>query len=459
MPRVLQTVTMPLPMETLPHVTLLGRPNVGKSSLLNAIVGRRLSVVDARPGTTRDRVVAYVSHRDRHFAMIDTGGITGERGTPLAVGMQRQIDYAVEAADLLCLVADVRAGCHPADLDIVRGLRTSGKPFVLVVNKVDTAAFEPATHEFGRLGLGAPLLVSALCRTGIQPLLDRIVELLPGARGLEAPPTPEMRLAIVGRRNAGKSTLVNRLAGEERVLVSEVPGTTRDAIDVRFEKEGRVYVAVDTAGLRRRGKMDDAVDHYTQIRTEQAIRHADVVLFLLDATAEISIVEKRLGEFIADEGRPCVLVLNKWDQAEARGIQPETYVEYVNERLPGLAYAPLTMISAKTGFNVPDAIDVAYQLFVQAGTRIPTARLNEVLEHAKELQSPPARGGRRPKIYFATQIDVRPPTIVLMVNDPLLFRVDYRRFLANRFREGLPFPEIPIRLHFKRRGSIRKKKP
>ncbi|MBI3096772.1 MAG: ribosome biogenesis GTPase Der [Planctomycetes bacterium] len=444
----------PLP----PHVTLLGRPNVGKSSLLNAIVGRRLSVVDARPGTTRDRVVAYVAHRDHHFALIDTGGITGERGTALAEGMQRQIEYAVEAADLLCLVTDVRAGCHPADQEIVRRLRTVGKPFVLVANKVDTPAFEPAAKEFARLGLGPPLPVSALCRIGIRGLLDRIVEGLPGGGGREALRAPEMRLAIVGRRNAGKSTLVNRLAGEDRVLVSEIPGTTRDAIDVRFEKDGKVYVAVDTAGLRRRGKMDDAVDHYSQIRTEQAIRHADVVLFLLDAGVEISILEKRLGEFVADEGRPCVLVLNKWDRAEEKGLQPEAYVEYVNERLPGIAFAPLTMISAKTGFNVEEMIDVAYQVYVQSGTRIPTARLNGVLEYAKELQSPPARGGRRPKIYFATQIDVRPPTIVLMVNDPSLFGADYRRFLSNRFRENLPFPEIPIRLHFKRRGPPRKRK-
>jgi GTP-binding protein len=438
----------------LPLVAIVGRPNVGKSSLLNALARRRVSIVEPTPGVTRDRVSVRLAHAGRTFELMDTGGIGMEDGTPLAAAVARQIEAAIAAADVILFALDVRDGVTALDLRVAARLRAAGRPVLVVANKVDTAAFEPAAAEFHRLGFGDPAPVSALQREGLADLLDRLVERLPAAADAP-PPDPVLRLAVVGRRNVGKSTLVNALAREERVIVSEIPGTTRDAVDVRFERRGRAFVVIDTAGLRKKGKVEDAIELFGRMRTERALLRADVALFLLDVREPVTEVDKKLAQAIEAAGKPCVIALNKWDAAEkAKG--PEAYLDYVRRALPGLAWAPVTVMAAKTGFRVWPAVELAESLHAQAGTTVATAALNRIVRAAAEWAHPRVTRGRIPKIYYATQAGVRPLRFVLFVNDPRCFTPDYRRFLAGKFREMLSCPEVPIRLELRGKGERRK---
>lgn len=436
----------------LPVVAIVGRPNVGKSSLLNALARQRVSIVDAMAGVTRDRVSAVCDHDDVYFELVDTGGHGIVDRDDLTAHVEQQIAQAIEQATLVLFVVDVRAGVTPLDVEVAELLRRANVRVQLVANKCDSADLDPQAVEFLSLGFGEALCVAAAHRRGQGALLTWMAEQL--AEGNEKPAEPVMKVAVVGKRNAGKSTFINALAGEERVIVSEVPGTTRDAVDVRFEKDGRTLVAIDTAGVRKRRKIADNVEFYSLARAARSIRRADVVLFMIDAALPVGQVDKRLARYVAEEFKPCVIVINKWDLATGKAT-PEDYGEYLGKILPEVRYAPVSFTTANTSRNVLGTIDLASNLFKQACTRVGTGRLNQLLKEALDVRGPSRkRGQKAPKIYYATQVSTAPPTLVLFVNDPKAIRTEYQRFLLNRLRDLLPFPEIPIRLVLRpRRGT------
>ncbi len=433
----------------LPVAVIIGRPNVGKSSLLNALARERISIVDARAGITRDRVSAIVEHHDRYIELVDTGGLGIVDDDHLEEHVEGQIHYAIDRADVVLFVVDAHDGITPLDRRVAERLRRLKTPIILVANKVDTPRHTAEAAEFIRLGFGEPLCVAALHGSGRRPLLDRLCAAL-GPDAGDAPEIPVMKLAIVGKRNAGKSTLVNALAGEQRVIVSEIPGTTRDAVDVRFEKDGQVFIAIDTAGVRRKKSMDD-IDFYSYTRALRSIRRADVVMHLIDATVPISDVDVKLAAAVREEYKPVVLAINKWDLARGRA-EPESYDAYLARVLPGLDYAPVAIMTAATGKNVDAAVDLARSLHKQAHTRVSTGQLNAALRTILEARGPsPKRGTRPVKILYATQVNVAPPTLVFFCNHPSLVSDNYRRFMENRLREVLPFREVPMRLLFRPR--------
>jgi GTP-binding protein len=431
----------------LPVVVIVGRPNVGKSSLLNLLARERVSIVDARAGITRDRVSVTVAHEDSYFEVVDTGGIGIVDDDSLEEHVEGQIHYAIERATLVVFVVDANAGITPLDQRVTEQLRRLDKPVILVANKADDPKHEALAGEFHRLGFGEPLRMSAVHARGRTELLDRLATALGGA----APPDePEMKLAIVGKRNAGKSTLVNALAGEPRVIVSEVPGTTRDAVDVRFERDGKVFVAIDTAGVRKKARMQD-VDFYSYTRALRSIQRADVVLFLIDATVPVAEVDLKLAAAVLDETKPVVIGINKWDLARDRAAA-EDFADYLTEVMPALRHAPISFLIATTGHNVDATIQLALSLHEQACQRVPTAQLNEALQKILEQRGPSPKRGTKPiKIYYGTQVSVSPPTIVFFCNDPALLSVNYQRYMQNQLRKMLPFKEVPVRLWFRPR--------
>ncbi len=466
------------------RIAIVGRPNVGKSSLLNMLAREKVSIVDPTPGVTRDRVAVVVEipppgnkGEPKLVEVIDTGGYgvymaeggrfndVGEDLASLTPHIERQIDEAVSGSDLTLFVIDAQSGVVAADREIARLLREGslGKEahgrIVVVANKVDDSGWEPHAAEAASLGFGEPLLVSAASNYLRRDFVDRVYELLPeqdfaSERARERESEPAMRVAIIGKRNAGKSTMVNALAGEDRVIVSEIAGTTRDAVDVRFERDGKVFVAIDTAGVRKRKSMAGQVEWWAYDRARRAIARADVVMFVIDATEPISQVDKQLSLEIQRTWKPCVLVVNKWDLAEGkRGptgkpVNTEQYEEYLAKELGGLDFCPIVFTSAAGGAeagNVWSAMNVAFEVFEQARSRVTTGELNRTIrEFADRL--PPSKLGKRLKVYFATQVEAPPPTFVLVVNDPTLVTTNIQRFLINRFRETLPFEESPIRL-------------
>lgn len=438
----------------LPRVVIVGRPNVGKSSLLNALRRARVSIVDPRAGITRDRVSVLVRHNERYFELVDTGGIGLVDDDHLETQVEEQIRFAIERATVILFVVDASADPTALDLEVAQRLRQTDKPVVVVANKVDDPRHEPQAAAFVRLGHGTPICTSALHGRGRTELLDRVVELLGEAAVTEGPAAPVMKLAIVGKRNAGKSTLVNALAGEERMIVSEIPGTTRDAVDVRFERDGRTFVAIDTAGVRKKSSMND-IDFYSHTRALKSIRRADVVLLLIESMVPVAEVDLKLAAAVLEEYKPVVLAVTKWDLARDRTTAAE-FGEYLTRVIPALNFAPVVFLAARTGENVQAAVDVALSLHAQANIRLPTAGLNEVLQEILALRGPSPKRGTKPlKIYYATQVAVAPPTIVLFCNQPRLVREDYRRFLLNRLRERTPFKEVPVRLWFRPRGRER----
>ncbi len=437
----------------LPVVVIVGRPNVGKSSLLNALARERISIVDAQPGVTRDRVSSVLALGDHYFEIVDTGGIGIVDHDQLEEHVENQIRYAMHRADLILFVVDVEAGYAPLDQSVTTMIRRLDKPTLLVANKADDPKRELQAAEFARLGFGEPICVSAVHGHGRTELLQRIAAALPAADE-RAPEDPLMKLAIVGKRNAGKSTFVNALAGEDRVIVSEIPGTTRDAVDVQFDRHGQQFVAIDTAGVRKKARMQD-VEFYSYTRALRSIQRADVVLFLVDSTVPIAEVDLRLARAVLDEYKPVVIGINKWDLAKGRA-EAADYGDYLTEVMPLLRWSPVVFLTAKTGRNVNTALDVALGLHTQAQVRVPTARLNEALQTILELRGPSHKHGTRPvKIYYATQVSVAPPTIVFFCNNPDLVTQNYRRFMENRLRELLPFKEVPMRLWFRPRGAGR----
>ncbi len=434
-----------------PSVAIVGRPNVGKSSLLNAVAGRRISIVEPTAGVTRDRISTDVEWGGRRFELVDTGGLGLVDEVGLKNHIERQIEAAMHEAALVVFVVDAKSGLLPLDADVAQRVRRLGKPVVLVANKVEARRDEFEAAAAARLGFGEPLLVSAKEGTGVSDLLDRIVELLPDEA--PGPSEPALKIAVVGKRNSGKSTLVNLLCGQERVIVSEVPGTTRDAVDVSFERGGRRYVAIDTAGLRKRTRVQDAIEFFSLARSERAVRRADVVLLMFDLSQSVSQVDKKLAGFVVRNFKPCVLAANKLDLAGGGLADPARWEAYLRQELPGLFYAPVSFLSAKEGIHVDETLALLGELYEQAGRRVTTPELNRVLQAARRAHAP-RHSGKQPKLFYATQVDVHPPTILVFVNEPGLFTGNYDRYLQNRLREHFGWGEIPIRLVYRRRTKV-----
>lgn len=438
-------------MEQIPIVSIVGRQNVGKSSLLNALARKRISIVDPMPGVTRDRVSALITHGGKLFECVDTGGMGLDRLNAFSDKVEAQILKAIEQSKVVLFVTDVQAGLTSFDREIAAMLRRYSVPVVPVVNKADNDRFRAAAVEFADIGFGDPLPVSAVHRLGIPDLLDQIASRLPEGAAVAASTEP-LKIAIVGKRNVGKSSFINALAGEERVIVSEIPGTTRDAVDVIIQKEGKVVTLIDTAGLRKKSKVADSVEFFSHVRTAEAILRADVVLFMVDVTEEITQIDKKIAKQIEMEYKPTVVVLNKWDKVGK--IEATKFMQYISKTLPALAFAPASVTSALEGTNIWSTIEVAEDLAAQAATMVPTHRLNEAVEKAQRRRSLPLKGSRVAKIYYATQVDAKPPHLLLFVNDHRLFGADTRRFLLRVLQEELPFKEIPIHLSFRNREHV-----
>ncbi|UCG57220.1 MAG: ribosome biogenesis GTPase Der, partial [Phycisphaerales bacterium] len=404
-----------------------------------------ISIVEPTAGVTRDRVSTFIGRDDRYFELIDTGGYGIVDADQLSEHIEQQILQAIESADLVLFMVDIRDGVVPLDEEIARLLRKHGLDVIAVANKADNAKMFPAAAEFSKLGFGEFLCISAKNNLNKTVLLDRIFERLAASESADRPPEPAMKIAIVGKRNAGKSTLVNAIAGSERVIVSETPGTTRDSVDVRFEKDGKTIIVIDTAGIRKKSKIADSIEFYSYVRATRSIQRADVVLFLIDATVPVSQVDKRLARFIADEYKGCIIVVNKWDLAKDTAVTSD-YEEYLTALLPGLRHAPIAFTTATEGRNIQSVLDLSAEIFKQATTQIPTPKLNKAFEAITTERS----GGRRragfPKVYYATQISTNPITILMFVNNTGLFDENHRRFIVGRLRSMLPVGEVPIRL-------------
>jgi GTP-binding protein len=447
---------MPNPSATrLPRIALVGRPNVGKSTLANRLCGSRVSIVEPTAGVTRDRVAVPAEitdgERSRWAEVIDTGGIGIVDRDDLEPQVEAQIQAALTSAQLVLFLVDVREGPTPLDRVVAERLRGFPVPVLLVANKAETRTGEFEAEQFRALGIGdEPWPISAQNGNGIEALARRILDLLPPEGGESRPPAPAVRLAVIGQRNAGKSSLINALVREERMIVSERPGTTRDSVDVWFERDGQTFVAIDTAGVRKKRSHADAIEFYSDARSRRAVRRADVVLLLFDVTRELSGIDKDLARYAVEHHKPLILGANKWDLAA--GHTPGDFRAYIEAQLPLATFAPVSFLSALEGQGVDETLRLAQELFAQSQRHVGTGELNRVIKRALEARSA-TRGGRAARIYYATQADVAPPTFVLFVNEKKHFNKDYLRYLQNRLREELGFPEIPVRIALRMRGA------
>ena len=435
-----------------PLVAIVGRPNVGKSTLFNRLIGRRLAIVEDTPGVTRDRIYGDAEWLNYSFTLIDTGGIEPESEDIIAVQMRRQAELAIETADVIVFLTDGREGLTAADTEVASILRKSKKPVVLAVNKVDAQKFEEARYEFYALGLGDPFTISASQGLGLGDMLDQVVKDFP--KDLEDGEDERVNIAVVGKPNVGKSSLVNALLGEERTIVSDVPGTTRDAVDTPFTVNGREYVLVDTAGIRRRRSIEeDSIERYSVIRSHSAVRRADVVLIVCDAAEGLSEQDVRIAGYAHEEGKASVLIVNKWDLVEKDTHTMDKFKKDLISDLAFMSYVPMLFISAKTGQRVNKVMEQVDAVFEQTCRRVSTGMLNDVVGEAVSVNEPPADKGRRLRVYYATQVSVRPPTFVVFVNDTNLLHFSYERYLENYFRKSFGMTGTPIRLIFRNRGK------
>lgn len=431
-----------------PLVAIVGRPNVGKSTFFNKIAGKRISIVEDTPGVTRDRIYADVEWQGRKFTLIDTGGIDPKSDDVLLSQMRRQAQIAMDTADVICFFTDARQGLTSDDEEVANLLRKTKKPLLLVVNKVDYQGLQDSTYEYYALGLGDPVAISAVNMLGLGDLLEKIVELLPPADDNELEDENHvLQLAVVGRPNVGKSSLVNKLLGEERTMVSDIAGTTRDAIDTVFtDEQGNEYNIIDTAGIRRkRAVEDETLERYSVLRSIAAIRRCDVALILIDAQDGVTEQDTKIAGLVHEEGRAAIIIVNKWDVLEKETGTLEAYKKQVLEDLKFMAYAPVLFLSAKTGQRVNTVLKAVQNVYAEASKRVPTGVLNDILGDAQAALQPPATGGRRLKIYYATQQSVCPPTFVLFVNDEKLMHFAYERYIENHFRKSFGFEGTPIR--------------
>lgn len=430
-----------------PVVAIVGRPNVGKSTLFNRIAGGLIAIVENMPGVTRDRLYRDAEWLDRKFSLIDTGGIEfKDEGTPIAAQMRRQAEIAMEEADVIIFVVDAQVSPTPDDDLIARTLRRSGKPILLAANKVENfKKAEEQLYEYYSLGLGEPIPISAVHGMNTGDLLDAVISNFPENNDEEFDPDV-IRISVIGRPNVGKSSLVNTMLGKNRVIVSNVPGTTRDAIDTPFEHEEKHYILIDTAGMRRKGRIDELTEQYSVVRSLRAVDRSDVILMLIDAVDGITEQDKKIAGYAHDAGKAIIIIVNKWDLIEKDDKTINEFEKIIREELGFMNYAPTMFISAKTGQRVNKILDLVDFVAEQNSTRVTTGTLNTLLREWVHLNPPPTDKGRRLKILYITQVGVKPPTFVFFVNDPELMHFSYRRYLENQMRKHFGFEGSPIRI-------------
>jgi len=436
-----------------PLVAIVGRPNVGKSMLFNKLAGKRLSIVEDTPGVTRDRLYAQAEWRGRVFDLVDTGGIEPGSDDQILSFMREQAEIAIAAADVIVFVCDIKTGVTAADQDVAGMLQRSGRPVVLAVNKMDgVGETDPDIYEFYNLGLGEPLPVSAVHGHGTGDLLDACFEHFPPPQEEEAE-DGVIKVAVIGRPNVGKSSLVNRILGQERVIVSDIAGTTRDAVDSYFENETGKYLIIDTAGIRRKSKVDDRVEKFSVLRAAMAVERSDVCVIMIDACEGVTEQDTKVAGMAHEAGKACIIAVNKWDAVEKDGKTMKRMEEEVRRGLSYMAYAPVIFLSALTGQRVEKLFGLIQDAAEQAAMRISTGVLNQVLADAQARVQPPTDKGRRLKIYYMTQAGVKPPHFVIFCNDVRLFHFSYQRYLENQIRATFGLTGTPVRITLRQRGD------
>ena len=438
-------------------VAVVGRPNVGKSTFFNKITGKRISIVDDTPGVTRDRIYHEITWNGVTMTLIDTGGIEPRTDSSLLKMMREQAQIAISHADVIIFMCELMTGVTANDRDIATMLKKSGKPVVLCVNKVDTVgALPPEFYEFYELGFeDDPIPLSSLHGTGSGDILDKVVEYLPDDKNGD-PADEGIKVAVIGKPNAGKSSIVNRIAGEERVIVSDMPGTTRDAIDTYIENKYGKYTFIDTAGIRRNAKIEDDIEKYSVLRAKMAVEKADVCLLMVDANEGVTAQDERIAGIAHESGKAVIIVINKWDSIEKDNDSVNAFRRKVYEALSYMTYAPLLFVSVKTGQRVEKLFPLINEVYANAGRRVTTGVLNDLLNDATTRVQPPSDRGRRLKIYYMTQTGVNPPNFVVFVNSAQLFHFSYRRYLENCLRESFDFSGTPIRMTVKQKGESNK---
>ena len=434
-----------------PIVAIVGRPNVGKSTLFNALAGEMISIVKDTPGVTRDRIYADVEWLNHNFTLIDTGGIEPDSRDIILSQMREQAQIAIDTADVIIFITDVRQGLVDSDTKVADMLRRSHKPVILAVNKVDNFdKFMPDVYEFYNLGIGDPQPISASSRLGIGDLLDRVVEHFDGLE-LEEEEDERPRIAVVGKPNVGKSSLVNKLTGNNRVIVSNIAGTTRDAIDTEITWNGKEYVFIDTAGLRRKKKIKEEIERYSIIRTVTAVERANVVVVMIDATEGITEQDAKIAGIAHENGKGVIIAVNKWDEIEKNDKTIYQFTAKIRDVLAYMPYAEIMFISAQTGQRLPKLFDMIDKVLENQSMRVGTGVLNEIMTEAVALQQPPSDKGKRLKLYYITQVAVKPPTFVIFVNDKELMHFSYTRYIENKIRESFGFKGTPLRFIIRER--------
>jgi ribosome-associated GTPase EngA len=434
-----------------PIIAIIGRPNVGKSTLFNVLAGERISIVQDTPGVTRDRIYADFEWLDRSFTLIDTGGIEPDSSDHILASMRAQAEIAIETADLILFLTDVREGLVDADEKVADMLRRANKPVLLVVNKVDNFQKQlPDIYEFYKLGIGDPIPISAASRLGIGDMLDEAAKLLPVKSG-ETEEDDRPRIAIVGKPNVGKSSLVNRLLGEERMIVSDIAGTTRDAVDTAVTFNKKEYVLIDTAGLRRKSKIKEEIERFSIIRAVTAVERADVVLLVIDAEDGVSEQDAKIAGIAHDRGKGILIVVNKWDKIEKNDKTSKEFENKIRQTLSFLPYAEIVFVSAKTGQRLVKLYDYIDTIIANQNLRVATGVLNEILADATVMRQPPSDKGRRLRLFYITQVAVKPPTFVIFINDKELTHFSYTRYLENQLREAFGFKGTAIRIIYRER--------
>ena len=437
----------------LPIVAVVGRPNVGKSTLFNKLVGQRLSIVEDTPGVTRDRIYAKAEWCGRQFMVVDTGGIEPQTDDHLLAQMRRQAELAIERADVIVLVTDVRAGVTANDIDVANMLQKSGKPIVLCVNKCDTVGEPPMEfYEFYNLGLGEPFAVSSLHGMGTGDMLDAVCAAFPEDADNEEE-SDRIAVAVIGKPNVGKSSLINYLAGEERSIVMDEAGTTRDAIDLPYENETGKYLFIDTAGIRKKSKVTENIEHYSVLRAFMAVDRAQVAVIVIDATTGFTEQDSKVAGYAHQQGKGCIVVVNKWDLVEKDGKTMQEFQKKLENDFSFMSYVPFLFISAKTGQRVQKLFPLIQEVNENNSKRITTGKLNDVLAYATARVQPPTDKGRRLKIYYVTQSATQPPTFVFFVNRADLFHFSYQRYLENQIRETFGLRGTPVRIVVRERGN------